>query len=203
MGDETANVDALRAEISALTHALADERRLVTKLRHDLEDLDRHTSMLASLYAAAYRLHGAYSRSDVYAAIHEIIANIIGSEENGIFDLREGRLSLVSSVGKISRRFDDIEVGAGVIGEAVATGRTWVRRGAEPTNDEENVVACIPLRFDRNVRGAIAIFRLLPQKPAFDEGDFELFDFLSTRAACALECACALNARAPTLLPTP
>jgi hypothetical protein len=38
------------------------------------------------------------------------------------------------------------------------------------------------------VTGAIALFRLLPQKPALEDVDHELFELLATHAATALYC---------------
>ena len=48
--------------------------------------------------------------------------------------------------------------------------------------------------------GAIAIFRLLPQKAAVEDLDRELFDLLATQAGMALHCA-ALHARLAALEP--
>jgi hypothetical protein len=44
------------------------------------------------------------------------------------------------------------------------------------------------------VTGAIAIYRLLPQKSGFEEVDRELFELLATHAATALYCT-SLHAR--------
>jgi hypothetical protein len=44
------------------------------------------------------------------------------------------------------------------------------------------------------VTGAIALFRLLPQKAGFQAVDRELFDLLATHAATALYCS-GLHAR--------
>ena len=53
---------------------------------------------------------------------------------------------------------------------------------------EERLTACIPLVLDGKVTGAIAIFRLLPQKAGIEDVDRELFDLLATHAATALYC---------------
>ena len=50
------------------------------------------------------------------------------------------------------------------------------------------------------VTGAIAIFRLLPQKTGFEEVDRELFELLATHAATALYCT-ALHARLGAQVP--
>jgi hypothetical protein len=52
----------------------------------------------------------------------------------------------------------------------------------------------VPLRLGESTTGAIAIFRLLPQKPGLEPLDYELFDLLGTHAAAALYCT-GLHAR--------
>ncbi len=85
------------------------------------------------------------------------------------------------------------------IGRTAATGERYVRNGNAPdpaaTSEEGDLTACIPLRVDGKVTGAIALFRLLSHKPGLEEADHELFDLLGTQAATALYCA-ELHARA-------
>jgi hypothetical protein len=50
------------------------------------------------------------------------------------------------------------------------------------------------LSLDGRVTGAIAIFRLLPQKAGIEDVDRELFGLLATHAAVALYCS-ALHAK--------
>ena len=51
---------------------------------------------------------------------------------------------------------------------------------------DQDLTACIPLSLDGQLMGAIAIFRLLPQKPNLEAIDYELFDMLAIHAAIAL-----------------
>ena len=50
--------------------------------------LEQQNSNLANLYVASYRLHGTLDRSEVIAAIREIIANLVGSEEAALVETR-------------------------------------------------------------------------------------------------------------------
>ena len=52
--------------------------------------------------------------------------------------------------------------------------------------EEPGLTACIPLKLEDRVVGAIALFRLLPQKSGFESLDMELFELLGTHAATAL-----------------
>jgi GAF domain-containing protein len=59
---------------------------------------------------------------------------------------------------------------------------------------EEHLTALVPLALGGKVFGVLAVFRLLPQKPGFEEVDLELFDLLGSQAAVALY-STALHAR--------
>ncbi len=64
---------------------------------------------------------------------------------------------------------------------------------------EKDLTACIPLKVDGKVTGALALFRLLPQKQGFEAVDHELFDLLATHAATALH-ASARQARVGSVI---
>jgi hypothetical protein len=164
-------------------------------------EVEQQNSNLANLYVASYRLHGTLDRKEVLAAIQEIIANLIGSEEAGIFELDRTRqaLSFVAGFGVEASRCPEVPLGSGLIGRAALTGEIYVAGqgdGAEAAAYEDDLTACIPLSLDGQVTGAIAIFRLLPQKSGVEEIDRELFELLATHAATALYCA-TLHARQP------
>ena len=100
-------------------------------------------------------------------------------------------LELVASFGFSPESCPSVRVGSGRIGRAVQTGEIFVAEPAgasEGVTLEERLTACIPLVLDGKVTGAIAIFRLLPQKAGIEDVDRELFDLLATHAATALYC---------------
>jgi len=158
-------------------------------------EIEAQSSNLANLYVASYSLHGTLDRQEVVATIQEIVANLIGSEEAGLFELAPGgeALELVASFGLEAPGLRRVPLGAGRIGEAARTGEIFVV-GPEQVPAEDGLTACIPLKLDGRVTGAIAIFRLLPQKAGFEALDRELFELLATHAATALYCT-SLHAR--------
>lgn len=122
------------------------------------------------------------------APIKEIIINLVGSEELAIFERREDYLVLAGSFG-----IDEQELAvwpahcSGWIGTAVRDNRIFVRKGEASSIDaENNLTACVPLRLADEVIGAVAVFRLLPHKPALESVDLELFDLLATHGGMAL-----------------
>jgi regulator of replication initiation timing len=162
-------------------------------------EIEQQNSNLANLYVAGYRLHGTVDRKEVIDTIQEIIANLVGSEEAGLFELdpETRTLELVASFGLPPEACPFIPLGTGPIGRAAQTGEIFVAEGDRvgPADDlEGRLTACVPLVLDGRVTGAIAIFRLLPQKAGIEAVDRELFDLLATHAATALYCT-SLHAR--------
>jgi hypothetical protein len=162
-------------------------------------EIEQQNSNLANLYVASYRLHGTLDRKEVLAAIQEIIANLIGSEDAAIFEVDRERktLGFVAGFGVEPERCPEVALGSGIIGRAAATGEIYVagpESAASTAAHERDLTACIPLSLDGTVTGAIAIFKLLPQKPGVEDIDRELFELLATHAATALYCS-GLHAR--------
>ena len=134
------------------------------------------------------RLEGASSREEVLAAFEEILANMIGSHQYAIFTLDgEGReLTLMHSDGIATWRYRRVPIGKGVIGRVAATGEPYIADGGDGHPDEPDLTACFPLELNGTVTGAIAIFRLLPQKAGFGDEDRKLLGLLGTQGAAAL-----------------
>jgi hypothetical protein len=127
---------------------------------------------LANLYVASQRIHVSLDRERVLESIHEIIVNLIGSEEFAILEVPPagGAPMVTSSRGLSAERCAALTDGEGRIEEAGLT-------------------ACIPLEVDGRVLGAIAICRLLAHKAGLTALDHDLFGLLGTQAASALYCS--------------
>jgi len=178
-------VQLLLEEIQRLNHTLADfSSRYI--------DVEQQNTNLANLYVATYQLHGTLDRDRVLAAIKEVIINLIGSEELAIWEINGEALTLLDSFGIDQDEWERVPLDreAGLVGLVAETGQRYVQGEAElvGTGREENLSACIPLKLDDTVIGAIAVFRLLPQKSGFEAIDMELFELLGSHAATALYC---------------
>jgi hypothetical protein len=181
-------------EQARLTAQLEKTREESRSFGARYSEIETQNSNLANLYVASYRLHGTVDRQEVVDTLQEIIANLIGSEEAGLFEVDEERqsLELVASFGLPRGAFRSVPLAGNRIGEAARSGDIFV---ADPAvAEKDGLTACIPLKLDGKVTGAIAIFRLLPQKSGFEDVDRELFELLATHAATALYCT-ALHAR--------
>jgi hypothetical protein len=190
-------LDGHRREQARLQRQVADVERESRRFSEQYVEVEAQNSNLSNLYVASYRLHGTVDRQEVLGIIQEIVANLIGSEELAIYEKADdGSLQLLASFGIEPAQHQNIPAGAGRIGRAVQDGAADIGPGPlEPERPQESELsACIPLKLDGRVTGALALFRLLPQKSGFEAVDHELFDLLATHAATALHCT-GLHAR--------
>jgi GAF domain len=190
-------LDGYQREHTKLQRQLADIEKESRRFSEQFVEVEAQNSNLANLYVASYRLHGTLERKEVLAAVQEIVANLIGSEEMAVYEMDQGgtALELVASFGIDPKDHGRVPIGAGRIGRVAQTGDPDVgRKGEGDRPQEANLTACVPFKLDGRVTGALALFRLLPQKAGFEAVDHELFDLLATHAAMALYCT-SLHAR--------
>ena len=155
------------------------------------EQIERNHFLLQRLNAASARLLQALETGDVHAAIGEIIANLIGSEQVAIFHYcpADEALLLDWSWGVEADTLRRFAPGTGMMGRAVNEGATQFRErltGISLPSHEEKLTACVVLKSNREIAGVVAIFGLLPQKDRLEWADFELLKFLETYAAVAI-----------------
>ena len=191
--EENERLGKLVAELdSALNTTRAEMESRNRDFAERYLEVEQQNTNLANLYVASYQLNGTLDRERVVAAIQEIVINLIGSEEVGIWELDEelSALWLTGSFGINAREWAGVPLGSGVVGTVAGTGERFVisETLVKPFGREEHLTACIPLKLDDKVVGVIAIFRLLQQKQALEPVDFELFDLLGSHAASALYC---------------
>ncbi len=154
-------------------------------------EVESENNNLANLYVASYQLHSTLDFNESLKIILEIVMNLIGAEEFSIMMLDEktNELSIVAQEGMGPEARTSIKLGDGIIGKAAKTGEAFYRDG-DPTNlkgvDYIHPLVCIPLKIKEHVIGVIAIYKLLVQKQAFTNVDYELFSMLAGHAATAI-----------------
>lgn len=184
-------------ECAQLHRQLQSEQQERKRLGNRYFELQKKYTSLARLQVAAERLLGPQSRVEVYTAIQEVVANLVGSEQVGVFlfDQQECNLHLVASCGIESDQFTTVALGSSLIGRSAATGNVFIAHGplAPDSTDwnlahEDTLTACVPLRRDALLLGAVAIFGLLDQREGFDAEDIELLEAIAKWASLALYC---------------
>lgn len=141
------------------------------------------------LAAARKRLAESLDEEDAIEGLREIVANLLGCEEIGLFkvDPDGNAFSVCWSFGADLENYDLLKA----LGN---TGRQQVMRGhchlaVEDRHRASGMArgqAFVPIRLANQTVGILAILRLLPQKAAFDAHDMELFKLLSDEAAAPL-----------------
>jgi len=178
-----------RREHDQMRRQLSDIERESRSFANQFAEIEQRNMNLANLYVSSYQLHGTLDRRAVLDSIREIVINLIGCEELAVFELSgDGTaLDLVTSFGVDEAAYRRVSISEHAIGKLAATGEVYIGATAEGEG-KPLVTACLPLKLDGRVTGAIVLFKLLPHKPALQELDFELFDLLGTHAATALYC---------------
>ena len=178
-----------RAHLEEKVRELRAEQQQLLERCVSVED---QNATLTTLYVACQRLHSTLNWSEVLQTVREIIANLVGCEEYVLFNLGEdGWLRRVDSFGVAMDRYEKVQPGDGLIGRTIETGDPYLLGESDrsaATQIESNLTACIPLKRDGAVTGAIALFRLLPQKLELQPLDRELFRLFETHLATALFC---------------
>jgi len=177
----------LSGRVAALMGEIDEQCRRFSERYVEIEE---QNTKLANLYVASYQLNGTLDRARVIAAIQEIVINLIGCEELGIWELDEHTEALVlaGSFGIDPEKWATVPLGSGILGSVAVSGTNYIGDGSP--------VACIPLKLDERVVGAIGVFSLLQQKQGLEPIDYELFDLLASHAASALFCTRFLAERA-------
>jgi hypothetical protein len=196
-------VDVLRDQIErhrAIERSLIEQMSDIDRTRRELSsryvDVEQSNSNLANLYVASYHIHGSLDREQVIGSIHEVLVNLVGSEQFAIFARPPWEPAapfvVSSSMGLSRETCDSLSTDEGRIGDALRKGIAYVKLTGEDASSapgEEHLTACVPLMVGDLIHGAIAVFRLLAHKTALEPIDRELFDLLATHAASALYCS--------------
>src|SRR5262249_46662680 len=129
----------LRDRLVALQQELEQQSR---KFSEEYVEVEKRNNTLLNLYVATYRLHGTIDRGEVVESIRDIVANMVGCEEQALFEMQDGRLRLVDFVGIDPERWREVSLGQGPVGEAARSGDIYV--AAEPATDDVAPTACVP-----------------------------------------------------------
>jgi len=165
-------VDRQRALETALMEQLAQMESANRDFSARYHEVEQCNCSLANLYVASYRIHGSLERAQVEAAIHEVLVNLVGTEQFAIFErnAETDQLVATSSLGIDGASLTDPPRPPAAVVETLRSGETYVAQSTD-ADEEDRPVACIPLKVGADVRGVIAVFRLLGHKPQLEPVD--------------------------------
>jgi hypothetical protein len=197
--DLLATVDRLESEKARLLSAVHEHETMSGRFRERYSEVESDLESLANLHVAAHQIHGSLRVPVVMKNIMDLLVQLVGAASIGIYFATEDRRLLMpiasagvelSTLPAIALATEVAEAATDAILERTfLTGLAYVSEG-RPSSPP---AACIPLRLERTVVGAIAVFTLLPQKPTLLPIDRDLFDLLDGHAAAALVAAYAVT----------
>jgi chemotaxis protein CheD len=148
-------------------------------------------SVLRPRVAAALQRLKDSRPGEAAGAVGEIVSQLMGCEEHVLFALEPGgeRFLPLSAMGLSQARLQTLQVPQGILGQVARHGVPYVigrtsSVGAAP--HEAGLTVCIPILSGRQVRGVLALFRMLPQKRGLSDEDLELLDLLRLQGGVAL-----------------
>ena len=143
----------------------------------------------AQLYASVAELHKTADTDEVVTVIKEVVANLLGCEEMGVYDVFPlGPVcTYVDGIGLDANKFGTLPPTHAIVRAAIASKRVLVPADPmiEPL-DGLPVTAVIPLVDGDTVCGLVILFRMLRQKPVMEPSDLDLLDALGVHAGRAL-----------------
>jgi len=193
-------LDRCQAEVVRLRRRAEAAEAANHRMAAEHAELAEGLSVLTRLWVAASALHEAADEDAALRALEEVMINLAGTEEFGVFEMDGGKLVPVHAFGVADGRLRP-HAPAGVVARVVESGDAWRADSPHPdplgeSDPSGEPVACIPLRMGGRVAGVVVVWGFLPQKMAFEPFDVELYALLANRAAPALRASRLLGAAA-------
>lgn len=185
-----AGVTQQLGEMSALRERLTAQVNANLKSTEQQLAIEQQNTNLANLYVASYRLNGALDRAEIVDAIREIVINLVGCEEFALLEPDHGGAwKVCSSMGLPEDFLARMATPESPLAGHLESRRLHVTDPAVLSVDELDLsrpTACVVMSVGDEAVGAVAMYRLLPQKSGIEPLDREIFDLLAANAAMAL-----------------
>jgi hypothetical protein len=198
-------IEALELEKKELLSNYRRVEEVTSDLDARFHEMEHDFSNLANLFVASSSLHSSLSPKAVTRRLKEVLEQLVGAEQFGVYLATQGGRSLAPiAVGGLGPDAPSTEaLAAGPVGDVARSGVARIDDEGDPSlGTVEKPPAVFPLQIDDNIVGVVAIFRSFGQKTKFSTVDFELFKLLGQHAAAALMSS-GLYAQAERKLPGP
>jgi GAF domain len=134
----------------------------------------------ARLEAAQKRIRESVGQADTLEAIREIVTNLLGCEEIGLFTVKDGSSGLLWSFGIDTQQHGTLDSFDKSAMQRVLRGELHVAQMAcEKGSDHPPLRVFVPICRNGRTVAVLVMLKLLPQKVSFDEADINLVKLLS------------------------
>jgi len=181
-------IDLLQEEKKRLRNDVIVETTKNNNYASKYEEVEKELDSMASLYVALYQLHSKFEPNEMLGVIEQLLAQFIGIGSFVIYLTRENSNEKILEPVHAYHCKDiteNIKWTEGPIGEAAST----QIYSTKIKGNNDTPLACIPLVFDGETIGVIAIWGLLEQKEQFEDMDFKFFKLLAVHSASAIVAA--------------
>ena len=141
------------------------------------------------LEAAQKRLRESVDRADTLEAIREIVTNLLGCEEIGLFMTERGSGELLWSFGIDTQRHSTLDSFEECPLHRVLQGELHVAQvdhEGHGHHDNPPLRIFVPIRVHNRTVAVLVMLKLLPQKLGFDKADINLVKLLSEETGRAM-----------------
>jgi hypothetical protein len=141
------------------------------------------------LEVAQRRLRESVGRADTLEAIRDIVTNLLGCEEIGLFAVEQENRGLLWSFGIDPQRHGTLDMFEQSALQRVLLGEfhvSQVKFEEYPDHANPPLRVFVPIRLHGRTVAVLVMLKLLPQKMGFDAADVELVQLLSNETGRAL-----------------
>jgi hypothetical protein len=188
-------IDGLEREKSRLLSTVHEHEEITNRFTNRFAEIEQELESFANLYVASFQLHMSLRARAVARNVRELLVQLIGARSLSIYFLDEERkrLTPITSEGVDLATLPEVALHDGATSEPVAAvlERTVLTGVAHVAEGEVSSppAACIPMRLEDRVVGAIVVYSLLEQKRRFVTVDRELFKLLGAHLGATLVAA--------------
>jgi len=186
-------IEHLEREKQALLSHVHEAEALSSRVSGRYREMEEELSNVAHLYIASYQLHSTLRLHRAVKHLKELLQQLVGAKDYAFYFASQNgeELVMIASAGsaKPPARVPlktDVSGPARHLELAFLTGKDAIVEGPLASCSVDHPAAIVPMRFDDQTVGVIAVFTVFEQKQHFVPVDFELFKMLSAHAATAL-----------------
>jgi hypothetical protein len=167
-----------------LQQRLARAEAELAVARRARAEADQRAGWALALFAAVSRLYEAHAPGEVYTALEEIAAAVLGCHDLAVYliDDRTLRLCPVHTCGPRARSAREALLGEGTIGRAVAERRTIIGAAGEPAE----LVVAAPLGAIPQTPGALVLYGVAGTPAPLTAENLQLLEIVGRHAGISL-----------------